>query len=88
MVKSLIRDDRLPMHVNYVQLFILHVKMHVTKILIFAHVVIFYMENTTKKHISNIENGRVRATHQEHGQAIGSLQAHNLPKQVCDILYE
>ena len=30
----------------------------------------------------------VRATQQERGQAIGSLQADNLPKQVCDIMYE
>ena len=37
------------------------------KIFIFAHVVIFYKENNTEKHISNIETRMVRATHQEHG---------------------
>ena len=59
------------------------------KILIFSHVVIFYIQNLTeKKHISNIETGMVRATHQERSQAIGSLHADNLPKQVCDTLYE
>ena len=46
------------------------------------------IENNTEKHISNIETGMVRATHQERGQAIGTLQADNLPKQVGDILYE
>ena len=30
----------------------------------------------------------VRATHRGHGQAIGGIQADNLPTQICDILYE
>ena len=51
MVKSLIRDDCLPMHVNHVQLLILHVRENAgkLKILFYAHVVIFYIENNTEK---------------------------------------
>ena len=52
MIKSLIRDDRLPMHVSHVQLFdFARGNKHNRKILIFGHVVIFYIENNIEKNI-------------------------------------
>ena len=50
MVKSFIRDDRLPMHVSHVQLFdFARGNKHDWKIFIFGHVVIFYIENNIEK---------------------------------------
>ena len=84
MVETFIRDDRLPMHVSHVQLFdFARGNKHIRKILIFGHVVIFYIEITLKKHFSNIKSYMDRVKHLECGQAIGSLQADNSPKCVC-----
>ena len=50
MVKTFIRDDRLHMHVSHVQLFdFARGNKHNGKILIFGHVVIFYIENNIEK---------------------------------------
>ena len=55
------------------------------KILIFAYVVIFTIENNTENTYFNIETGMVRATHRGHGQAIDGIQADNLPTQKSKI---
>ena len=52
--KSFIRDDRLPMHASHVQLFDDFARGNAgnRKILIFGHVLIFYIENNIEKHFS------------------------------------
>ena len=57
MVKTFIRDDRLPMHVSHVQLFDFSRGNELNlKILIFGHVDIFYIENNFEKTFSQHKN--------------------------------
>ena len=85
MVKTFIRNDRLPMHVSHVQLFdFARGNKHNWKILMFGHVVIFYIENNIEKHFSNIKTYMDRVKHLECGQ-VYRLTIHR--NAYADILY-